>query len=339
MNLEANRPTTNMSIVVPCFNEEEALGETAARLLALLDRLRAAGKIGAGSSLWFVDDGSRDRTWQLIEQLGRINRNVRGVKLSRNRGHQNALMAGLFSADGDAIVSIDADLQDDIDVIEQMVDRFHAGDDVVLGVRKRRDTDTFFKRATAASFYRVMNWFGADSVNNHADFRLMSRRAVEALGQFGEANLFLRGIVPLLGFRTSLVHYDRGERFAGVSKYPLGKMLAFALEGITSFSVTPLRFITLTGMVVFVLTAILTLWVLWVRLFTANAVPGWASTVLPLYFIGGVQILCLGVMGEYLGKIYTEVKARPRYIIDKIIGPPAAEQDASRAEGRTGTTP
>ena len=321
MDLEGTRrPATRISIVVPCYNEEEVLVETASRLLALLDRLVAAGKIGVDSSVWFVDDGSRDNTWPLIEQLSRINRNVRGVKLSRNRGHQNALMAGLFSADGDAIVSIDADLQDDIEVIEQMVDQFHAGDDVVLGVRKRRDTDTVFKHLTAALFYRVMYWFGADSVANHADFRLMSRRAIEALGQFREANLFLRGLVPLLGFRTSLVHYDRGERFAGESKYPFSKMLAFALEGITSFSVTPLRFITLTGVVVFLMTAVLTAWVLWVRLFTKDAVPGWASTVLPLYFIGGVQILCLGVMGEYLGKIYTEVKARPKYIIDRIIG-------------------
>lgn len=330
MDLEGTRRSAkSISIVVPCFNEEEVLVETASRLLGLLDRLVAAGKIGIDSRVWFVDDGSRDNTWQLIGQLSRIHGNVRGVKLSRNRGHQNALMAGLLSADGDAMVSIDADLQDDIDVIEQMVDRFREGDDVVLGVRKRRDKDTFFKHRTAALFYRVMRWLGADSVANHADFRLMSRRAVEALGQFREANLFLRGIVPLLGFRTSLVHYDRGERFAGVSKYPFRKMMAFALEGITSFSVRPLRFITLTGVVVFLLTAMLTVWVLWVRIFTTAAVPGWASTVLPLYFIGGVQILCLGVMGEYLGKIYTEVKARPRYIIDEIIGTSASNAGMS----------
>jgi glycosyltransferase involved in cell wall biosynthesis len=326
MELERTlRPAPGIAIVVPCFNEEEVLGETASRLLGLLGRLQAAGKITAASSVWFVDDGSRDRTWALIEQLSRTHRNIRGVKLSRNRGHQNALMAGLLSAEGDAIVSIDADLQDDIEAIEQMVDQFRAGDDVVLGVRRRRDTDTFFKHSTAALFYRVMRWFGADSVPNHADFRLMSRRAIVALSQFREANLFLRGLVPLLGFRSSHVLYDRGERFAGESKYPLRKMVAFALEGITSFSVTPLRLITLTGAVVFLLTILLTLWVLWVRIFTTAAVPGWASTVLPLYFIGGVQILCLGVMGEYLGKIYTEVKARPKFVIDQIAGTPAGD--------------
>jgi glycosyltransferase involved in cell wall biosynthesis len=317
----------NISIVVPCYNEEEVIGETASRLLSLMDRLATAGKIGSNSNILFVDDGSRDRTWQLIEALSRAHPRVQGVKLSRNRGHQNALMAGLFSADGDAVVSIDADLQDDINVIEQMVDDYHTGVDVVLGVRKKRDTDSFFKRTTAHAFYRVMGWLGAESVNNHADFRLLSRRAVEALSQFREANLFLRGIVPLLGFRTSIVHFDRSERFAGESKYPLHKMIAFALEGITSFSVTPLRLITLTGFVVFAFTVAMTAWVLWVRIFTAQAVPGWASTVLPLYFVGGVQILCLGVIGEYLGKIYTEVKARPRYIIDQFAGAPAKRRE------------
>ena len=320
MEQDDTRRSTRLSIVVPCYNEQEVLGETASRLLALLTRLEAAGKVGAASTVWFVDDGSRDATWRLIGELCRADGRIRGVKLSRNRGHQNALMAGLFSADGDAMVSIDADLQDDVDAIEQMVDRFHAGDEVVLGVRESRDKDTFFKRSTAASFYRTMRWLGVETVSDHADFRLLSRRAVEALGQFREANLFLRGIVPLLGFRTALVYYARGERFAGESKYPLRKMLAFALEGITSFSVRPLRFITLIGFLVFLLTIALTAWVLFVRVFTHDAVPGWASTVLPLYFIGGVQILCLGVMGEYLGKIYTEVKARPRFIVDRIAG-------------------
>ena len=256
----------------------------------------------------------------------------RGVKLSRNRGHQNALLAGLLSADGDAVVSIDADLQDDVAVIEQMVDEYRRGIDIVFGVRKRRDTDTFFKRATARAFYGLMGWLGAGSVSDHADFRLMSRRAIEALGQFREVNLFLRGIVPLLGFRTAVVEYDRGERFAGESKYPLKKMLAFALEGVTSFSVVPLRLITLIGFSVFALTVAMTLWVLWVRVFTDEAVPGWASTVLPLYFVGGVQILCLGVIGEYLGKIYAEVKARPRYFIDQFSGQSCVRDQSSELQ-------
>lgn len=320
---------TTLSIVVPCYNEEEVLGETSERLLDLMSRLVAAGKISTSSSIWFVDDGSRDRTWNLIESLCREHAALRGVKLSRNRGHQNALMAGLFSADGDAIVSIDADLQDDIDVIEHMVDHFRQGADIVYGVRKRRDTDTFFKRESAGLFYRLMRWFGAESITNHADFRLMSRRAIEALGQFKEVNLFLRGIVPLLGFRTAMVHYDRGERFAGESKYPLRKMIGFALEGITSFSVVPLRMIAFTGFAVFALTLVLTAWVLWVRLFAGEAVPGWASTVLPLYFVGGIQILCLGIIGEYLGKVYIEIKARPRFMIEQIAGGPGASDDAT----------
>ncbi len=309
-----------ISIVVPCYNEEEVLSETTTRLTALLDRLISVKKVKDNSQILYVDDGSTDGTWALIEQLSITSPSVHGIKLSRNRGHQNALLAGLQHSAGDAVVSIDADLQDDTAVIEQMVDEFLSGVDVVLGVRKRRDADTFFKRTTAQVFYRVMALFGAESVSNHADFRLMSRRAVAALCQFRESNLFLRGIVPLVGFRTSLVHYDRVERFAGESKYPLAKMISFALEGITSFSVTPLRLITLIGFCVFLFTILLTAWVLWVRIFTVNAIPGWASTVLPLYFVGGVQILCLGVMGEYLGKIYTEVKARPRYFIDRHVG-------------------
>ena len=306
-----------ISIVVPCYNEQEVLPETAARLLAFMDKLVNSSKILPESNIWFVDDGSRDRTWSMIEALSAQHPNVRGIKLSRNRGHQNALMAGLFNADGDAIVSIDADLQDDINAIEAMVDHYASGADIVLGVRHKRNTDTFFKRFTAFAFYRTMKSFGAESVDNHADFRLMSRRSVDALMKYRETNLFLRGIVPLIGFRTEIVTYDRSERFAGESKYPLKKMISFALDGITSFSVTPLRFITLLGFLVFVLTVILSAWVIWVRWFTNVAIPGWTSTVLPLFFIGGIEILCLGVIGEYLGKIYIEIKDRPRFNIDK----------------------
>jgi glycosyltransferase involved in cell wall biosynthesis len=322
----AGENIVRISIVVPCFNEEEVLGETARRLVNVLGRLVAAGKLSADSNIWFVDDGSRDRTWQLIEKLCLANAMVRGVKLSRNRGHQNALVAGLFSADGDAVISMDADLQDDIEVIEQMVDQHRQGAEIVYGVRRRRDSDTLFKRATADLFYRLMHKLGAESIHNHADFRLMSRRAVEALSHFREVNLFLRGIVPLLGFRTSIVQCDRGERVAGESKYPLKKMIEFALEGITSFSIVPLRLIAITGFAVFALTLVLTAWVLWIRIFTNRAVPGWASTVLPLYFVGGIQILCLGIIGEYLGKIYIEVKARPRYVIERLAGQTGARE-------------
>ncbi|MBX9965087.1 MAG: glycosyltransferase family 2 protein [Burkholderiales bacterium] len=311
-----------LSIVVPCYNEEAVLQETAKRLLALMGGMVIDGRISVDSELLFVDDGSRDRTWQLIEELAARDAHVRGIKLSHNRGHQNALLAGLMSASGDAIVSIDADLQDDIGAIVLMVDRHRAGSDIVYGVRSRRARDTWFKRCTAQSFYRLMNWFGAESIFNHADFRLMSRRALEALRRYDEVNLFLRGLVPLLGYRTDIVEYERGERFAGESKYPLRKMIAFALEGVTSFSVVPLRVITFVGFAVFGLTLIISIWVLWVRLFSEEAVPGWASTVLPLYFIGGVQILCIGIVGEYLGKTYQEVKRRPRYIVETVTGMP-----------------
>jgi len=309
-----------LSIVVPCYNEEEVLRETASRLLKLMDGLESRQRIAASSELVFIDDGSRDRTWPLIEELAGRHDRIRGVKLSRNRGHQNALLAGLHYSSGEAIVSIDADLQDDLGAIERMIDRHLEGADVVYGVRSKREQDTWFKRATAEAFYRMMSWLGAESIHNHADFRLLSRRALEALRGYDEVNLFLRGLVPLLGFRSEIVEYERRERFAGISKYPLGKMIAFALEGITSFSVVPLRIITFIGFTVFGLTVLISAWVLWVRLFTNQAVPGWASTVLPLYFIGGVQILCMGVIGEYLGKIYQEVKRRPRYIIEKLVG-------------------
>lgn len=308
-----------LAIVVPCYNEEEVISETANRLLSLLARLSSAGKISPQSMIYFVDDGSKDRTWTMIDQLSQKHWQIAGIKLSRNRGHQNALLAGLLTAGGNAIVSVDADLQDDIDVIEAMVDDYHRGIDIVYGVRKKRETDTFFKRLTAETFYSLIRLVGAESVYNHADYRLMSRRALESLREFQEVNLYIRGMVPLLGFKTSTVHYDRRERFAGQTKYPLKKMIALALDAITSFSVVPLRIITLTGFVVFAGTMGISVWILWARFFTRNAIPGWASTVLPMYFLGGIQIFCIGILGEYMGKIYREVKARPRYIIEQVI--------------------
>jgi len=314
-----------LSIVVPCYNEEEVLPETASRLASLLKRLAAEGKIDGLSRAVFVDDGSKDRTWEIIEKLCATEPLMGGIKLSRNRGHQNALLAGLFTVDGDAVISIDADLQDDVDAIVPMIDHFLQGSDVVYGVRNQREHDTPFKRGTALAFYGLMRALGTDTIHNHADYRLLSRRAIEALKNYREINLFIRGIVPLVGFRSSIVHYERSVRFAGESKYPLRKMVEFALDAITSFSVAPLRLITGIGFSVFVLTMALSVWTLWVAVGTDRAVPGWASTLLPILFLGGIQILCLGVMGEYLGKVYVEVKSRPRYIIEAVRGLPSPE--------------
>lgn len=311
---------TQLAIVVPCYNEQEVLPETSKRLIALLHRLQEAKKIGIASHIYFVDDGSRDATWSIIQDFVKSGLPVIGIKLSRNQGHQNALLAGLFSAEGDAIVSIDADLQDDIEIIEKMVDYFQAGCDIVYGVRKHRNTDTFFKRFTAEAFYKLFAWMGAQTIYNHADYRLMSRRAIESLKEYREVNLFLRGIIPLIGFRSEIVEYDRTMRFAGESKYPLKKMIALALNAITSFSVFPLRVISFLGLLIFSGTMLVTAWALWSALFTNKVVPGWASTVLPLYFLGGIQLLSLGIIGEYLSKIYIESKLRPRYFIEKIIG-------------------
>ena len=306
-----------LSVVVPCYNEEAVLAETASRMCSLIETMKQDGLIEK-ANIYFVDDGSKDKTWELIESHANQFDCVKGIKLSRNKGHQNALLAGLFTVKGDIIVSIDADLQDDIHVIPEMIKNHKEGSDVVYGVRKKRNVDTYFKRKTAESFYTFMKILGVDVVHNHADYRLLSRRAIEDLKSFRETNLFLRGIVPLIGYKSSIVYYDREERFAGESKYPLKKMLAFAWDGITSFSVVPLRFISFIGFMVFLGTVIMSAWILGIKLFTSAAVPGWASTVLPVYLLGGVQILCIGVIGEYLGKIYSEVKARPRYIIEKV---------------------
>lgn len=311
--------TLEVGIVVPAYNEEAVIERTADFLDRTVERLIQARKIAAESRIWFVDDGSTDRTWETIETLARQNPRIRGIKLSRNRGHQNALLAGLLTVSGDAIVTLDADLQDDVSTIERMVDEHLRGVDIVYGVRRRRDTDGVFKRNTALGFYRLLRWMGVETIENHADYRLMSRRAIEGLREFREVNLFLRGIVPLIGLKSSCVYYDRAERFAGDSKYPLRKMLALAWNAVTSFSAVPLHMITVLGGLVFVASMMLSLWVLWVRLFTDGALPGWASIVLPISLIGGLQILSLGVIGEYLAKLYAEAKQRPRYLIEKVI--------------------
>lgn len=306
-----------LGIVVPCYNEQEVLPETARRLLAVLDGLHEKGLASDDSRIWFVDDGSRDATWALIERLSVAHPCIEGLKLAANRGHQNALLAGLLTAHGDVLISVDADLQDDLGVMEHMVREHVDGAEIVFGVRSDRSADTAFKRITAESYYKVLGALGVRVVFNHADYRLMGRRAIEALREYREVNLFLRGIVPELGFKTATVPYIRSERFAGESKYPLRKMLGLAIEGVTSFSAAPLRFITIFGLLVCVCSFGMGAWAVLTKLFGAQALPGWASTVVPIYFLGGVQMLCLGVIGEYLAKIYMEVKARPRFAIER----------------------
>ena len=312
--------TPSIGLVIPCYNEEEVLHETTSRLMVLLDKMQADGLISADSSVFYVDDGSRDRTWALIQELSAEHPRVCGIKLSRNRGHQNALLCGLLNAPGDALISVDADLQDDLDVIPKMVTALRGGDDIVYGVRKKRDTDTFFKRFTAEGYYKLLAAMGVQIIFNHADYRLLSRRALESLREYREVNLFLRGLMPLLGYSSSIVEYDRAERFAGESKYPLKKMLALAWQGVTSFSTYPLRLITGIGTVISLISLGMAAWALIMRLFTDEALPGWASTVIPMYFLGGVQLLSLGIIGEYVAKIYTETKARPRFHVDRLEG-------------------
>ncbi|AMX83789.1 glycosyltransferase [Geobacillus subterraneus] len=306
-----------LAIVVPCYNEEEVLPETIGRLRALREELIEERLISPKSALLFVDDGSRDSTWKLIYKASLRYPEVKGLKLARNAGHQNALLAGLFAAKAhaDCLISIDADLQDDLSAIREFVQKFRQGYDIVYGVRRRRDTDTWFKRHTAQGFYRLMKMFGVDLVYNHADYRLMSRRAVDALEQFGEVNLFLRGIVPLLGFRSASVYYDRKERLAGQTKYPLKKMIAFALDGVTSFSITPIRFISLIGFVSFVVSLMFGAYFLFLK-WAGHTQTGWTSLITSIWLLGGLQLIALGLIGEYIGKIYKETKRRPRYIVD-----------------------
>jgi glycosyltransferase involved in cell wall biosynthesis/putative flippase GtrA len=321
MEIDVNKGIGNvyLSIVVPCYNEQEVLPETVQRLEALLNELHLEGLISLQYQVFFVDDGSRDKTWSLIEEFTATKPFVKGVKLSKNQGHQNALMAGLYTATGEAVISIDADLQDDLGAIKRMILEYLRGSNIVYGVRKSRAVDTFFKRATAQGYYALLHLMGVDIIFDHADYRLLSRKAIDALKEFTEINLFLRGIIPQLGFKSSVVFYDRGERFAGESKYPLRKMLELAWQGITSFSAVPLRAITSLGLALSLGSIGVTLWVVWSRLFTNDTIPGWASTVLPIYFIGGIQLLCLGIMAEYIAKIYLETKRRPRFIIEKTI--------------------
>lgn len=314
--------------IIPCYNEEAVLPETTRRLTEKLNSMENAGLINKESRVLYVDDGSKDKTWELISRFNRENPWVEGVKLAHNRGHQNALLCGLMSAMPrcDAVISMDADLQDDIDALDQFVKKFQEGCDVVYGVRNKRDTDTWFKRTTAEGFYKVMNLLGVDVVFNHADYRLMSKRALEALSEYREVNLFLRGIVPLIGYRSDYVYYDRHERFAGESKYPLKKMLSFALDGITSFSVKPLKLISNLGVLISILSIFGLLYAL-ISYFLGVTVSGWTAIVCSIWLLGGLQMLCLGVVGGYIGKIYSEVKARPRYRVEEYLeNPPRSKE-------------
>jgi polyisoprenyl-phosphate glycosyltransferase len=306
-----------LGIIIPCFNEEAALPETNKHLIGVINSLIKSGKISDNSSLYYIDDGSSDQTWELIESLSSNSNHITGIKLSRNFGHQNALIAGLFSANEDALITIDADLQDDINTIESMVDKHLQGFDIVYGVRKKRDTDIIFKRLSANFFYSLMRILGAKVVDNHADFRLLSRKSIDSLKEFKEVSLFLRGIVPLISLNSTTVYYDRQKRLYGETKYPFRKMLGFALNGITSFSIVPLRIVTITGLFIFIFSLIMSIYAFSLWLFTNQTLPGWSSIVLPMYLLGGIQVLFLGIFGEYLGKIYAEVKNRPRFIIEK----------------------
>ncbi|MBQ6588593.1 MAG: glycosyltransferase family 2 protein [Butyrivibrio sp.] len=306
--------------VIPCYNEQEVLPETSRRLREKMESLIRSGKISEDSRVVYVNDGSRDNTWNMIQELHRENPLFQGINLSKNMGHQNALLAGLLTAKDvcDAAISMDADLQDDINAIDEMVDKFLEGADVVYGVRSKRTTDTFFKRFTAESYYKLVNALGAKTVYNHADFRLMSRRALLGLAEFGEVNLFLRGIVPMVGYNTEIVYYERAERFAGESKYPLKKMLSFAVEGITSLSTKPIKMITGLGIFIFFVSILVLIYSL-VRYFTGHTITGWTTTVISVWAIGGLMMISLGVIGEYVGKIYLETKNRPRFIIESYI--------------------
>ena len=325
----ANPP--RLAIVVPCFNEEAVLPVSSGLFSSKLDSLIAGGRVAKTSQIVFVDDGSTDRTWQLIDALAKSSPNVAGVRLTRNYGHQNALLAGLMSVrdDFDVTISADADGQDDIGAMDAFMDKYDAGCDIVYGVRSGRTTDTVFKRVTAQTYYRLLAGMGVKTVYNHADYRLMSKRALEILAQYKESNLFLRGIVPLVGLQTATVEYDRANRLAGESKYPLSKMIGLAIRGVTSFSSKPLRFITVVGMVVSVLALAAIIWVL-VTYFMGRSVQGWTSTTLAIFLMGGLQLFSLGIIGEYIAKVFDEVKHRPRFTIGQTAGGlPLATDDGS----------
>ena len=307
-------------LVIPCYNEQEVLHETARRLREKMESLMEREMISRESRIMFVNDGSRDRTWEIIRELHESDPIYQGVKLSRNRGHQNALLGGLMTAKEYAgmVVSMVADLQDDIDVVDQFVEKYYEGCEIVYGVRSARKTDTFFKRFTAEGFYKLINFMGGEVVFNHADYRLMSRRALDELAKYKEVNLFLRGIVPMIGFQTGIVTYERHERFAGESKYPLKKMLALAVDGITSLSIKPIRAIVLLGMLIFLCSIAMLIYSL-VQHFLGNTSIGWTSLIVSIWAIGGLQLLAIGVIGEYIGKIYLETKERPKYIIEEVL--------------------
>lgn len=307
-------------LVIPCYNEEEVLNETASRLSEKMNALIESGKISENSRICFVNDGSKDKTWEIIKNLNAENNIFRGINLSRNRGHQNALLAGLMTVKGecDAAISLDADLQDDINAIDEMTEKWLGGCDVVYGVRSARKKDTFFKKTTAQGYYKLLKAMGVDITYNHADYRLMSKRALDGLESFKEVNIFLRGIVHMIGYKSDIVMYERQERFAGESKYPLKKMLAFAFEGITSLSIKPIRMITSLGLIIFLISIFMLIYFL-IRHFTGATVTGWTSLAVSLWALGGLQLLAIGVIGEYIGKIYLETKERPKFIIDEYL--------------------
>lgn len=311
---------TILYLAIPCYNEEEILRDSAEKLLNKYNQLMADEKITSDSKIVFIDDGSKDDTWNIIKALHNENSVFQGIKLSRNRGHQNALLAGLMilKDKADAVISIDADLQDDINAFDEMIEKYEEGCDVVYGVRSKRATDSFFKRFTAEGFYKILNKMGAKVIFNHADFRLMSRRALEAFSLYKETNLFLRGMVPLIGYKSDIVTYERLERLAGESKYPLKKMLALAWEGITSMSIQPIRIITWLGALVFAVSIMMIIYSL-ISFFMGLAVSGWASLLCSIWALGGLQLLAIGVIGEYIGKIYMEAKRRPRFIVDEYL--------------------
>ncbi len=311
---------TKLYLAIPCYNEEEVLRDSAGKLLNKYNSLMEQNKITPDSKIVFIDDGSKDRTWEIIKELHEKNPVYQGIKLSRNRGHQNALLCGLMTLrdKADAVISIDADLQDDINAFDAMLEKYEAGCDVVYGVRSKRETDTFFKRFTAEAFYKILNKMGAKVIFNHADFRLMSKRALAAFSQYKETNIFLRGMVPLVGYKSDIVTYERFERLAGESKYPLKKMLALAWEGITSLSIQPIRMITWLGAIIFIISIIMIIYSL-ISLIAGTAVSGWASTLCSIWALGGLQLLAIGIIGEYIGKIYLEAKRRPRFIVEEFI--------------------
>ena len=307
-------------LVVPCYNEEEVLDETAKQLNQKLEGLISSGKVSGDSRILFVNDGSKDQTWMIISRLHEEYRLVSGLNLSRNRGHQNAVLAGLMYAKehADVAISLDADLQDDVNAIDEMVEKYYAGNDVVYGVRSSRKKDTFFKKTTAEGYYKILKWMGVDIVFNHADYRLMSKRVLDQLENYKEVHLFLRGMVPLTGYPSDTVYYERNERFAGESKYPLKKMLAFAFDGISSFSVKPIRFIVWLGFLVFFVSLVMLIYSI-VRHAMGHTVLGWSSLIVSIWALGGLQLLSIGVIGEYIGKVYMETKARPKFAIQDIL--------------------